>query len=331
MTSKVNLVQTNQEQSSNNNNAIDSESSELKTMATLLQNSIQGVQNSFSSIYNTLAANLQQSLEMTHNINSLMEQFLLSNLRITSNITQIHKLETQRNFIPSLLTITITNSGRYFIPNISCSLTFVKKDHNELANIDVECKETVICKSKNSDSESIPISSVFVPETSAATSTFTLFPQSQIIEKLRLAPSEFCHYNAKVIMRFASPGTGELLQKEHSFGLYLIDQCEKSLRFESQLTDIAEDDYNHIIVELSPYLLRQLWNVHPSSGLSETMAFEISWKNVIYSLIHIKKWIGVDKSKVLCQVFYVNNTESNYFEIVERIVEELKVLSTNKV
>lgn len=96
---------------------------------------------------------------MTHTMNSVMEQFLLSNLRISlyyyficetfnfflyltkiqfffntlaSNITQIHKLETRGNFIPSLLTITIINSGQFPIPNISCSITFVKKDHNEV-------------------------------------------------------------------------------------------------------------------------------------------------------------------------------------------------------
>lgn len=52
-------------------------------------------------------------------------------------------------------------------------------------------------------------------------------------------------------------------------------KCEKSVRFESQLTKY---ECSHVIVELSPYLLRQLWNVHPSSGLSEAMTFEISWK-----------------------------------------------------
>ncbi|POG81230.1 hypothetical protein GLOIN_2v107859 [Rhizophagus irregularis DAOM 181602=DAOM 197198] len=185
-----------------------------KTMATLLQNSIQGVQNSFSSVYTTLAANLKQSLEMTHTMNSVMEQFLLSNLRI----------KTRGNFIPSLLTITIINSGQFPIPNISCSITFVKKDHNEPVNIGVECKESIKRGITDPDSETTSISSIFVPKTSTTTSIFTLSPQTQIIEKLKLAPSEFCQYNAKVNVRFASPGTGELLQKEHSFGLYLIDQ-----------------------------------------------------------------------------------------------------------
>jgi hypothetical protein len=54
-------------------------------------------------------------------------------------------------------------------------------------------------------------------------------------------------------------------------------KCEKSLRFKSQLSD-ANYECNFVTVELSPYLLRQLWNVHPSSGLSDSMAFEISWK-----------------------------------------------------
>ena len=43
----------------------------------------------------------------------------------------------------------------------------------------------------------------------------------------------------------------------------------------------------------------------------------------MYFFIHIKEWIGVNKSKVLCQVLGVNNSESGYFE---KIVEELKVL-----
>ncbi|RIA99270.1 hypothetical protein C1645_747772 [Glomus cerebriforme] len=270
--------------SRNNNCDMDSENNKMDAMATLLQSSIQGVQNSFSSVYATLAANLKQSLEMTHAMNSVMEQFLLSNIRITTNITQIRKSETQGgNFIPSLLTITITNSGQFPIPHVSCSLTFEKKSDNELVNIDMKCNESVKRDTMRPDSESSPTPSIFVQETCnvsathpTSISTFTLSPQTQIIEKLRLAPSEFSQYNAKVTVRFASPGTGKLLQKEHPFGLYLIDQCEKHLSFTSRLTDIAK--YNYATVELSPYLLRQLWNVHPSSGLSETMAFEICLK-----------------------------------------------------
>ncbi|CAB4404557.1 unnamed protein product, partial [Rhizophagus irregularis] len=277
----------NQEQSSSNNNAIDSEGNGMKTMATLLQNSIQGVQNSFSSVYTTLAANLKQSLEMTHTMNSVMEQFLLSNLRITSNITQIHKLETRGNFIPSLLTITIINSGQFPIPNISCSITFVKKDHNEPVNIGVECKESIKRGITNPDSETTSISSIFVPKTSTTTSIFTLSPQTQIIEKLKLAPSEFCQYNAKVNVRFASPGL-ENYYKRNTLSVYILLISARKV---------------HVIVELSPYLLRQLWNVHPSSGLSEAMTFEISWKNEIYSLIHIKKWIGADNLKFFVKFF----------------------------
>ncbi|CAI2166375.1 16625_t:CDS:2 [Funneliformis geosporum] len=331
MTSEANLVQDIKEQPSSNNVVEDCKNSEMNTMATILQSSIQGVQNSFSTVYSTLASNLKQSLEMTQTMNSVMEQFLLSNLRITSNITPIHDSEArEEKFIPSLLTITITNSGQFPIPNMSCYLTFGKKGYQEHVNVELNCDESIKCEITKSDSKRTPISSIFVPEscnvstTSSTHSTlkiFTLPPQTQIIEKLRLAPFEFSQYSAKINLRFSSPGTGKLLQKEHSFGLYLIDQCEKHLRFQSS-TDLA--NYN-VMVELSPYLLRQLWNVHPSSGLSETMIFEINWKNEMFLFVRIKEWIGIKKSKVLCQVLDVN-TESNYSEIVERIVEELKIL-----
>ncbi|CAG8695961.1 14428_t:CDS:2 [Funneliformis caledonium] len=332
MTSETNIVQAIKEQPSSNNVVEDCKSNEMNSMATLLQSSIQGVQNSFSTVYATLASNLKQSLEMTQTMNSVMEQFLLSNLRITSNISPIHELEARvEKFTPSLLTITITNSGQFPIPNVSCDLTFGKKGYQEHANVELNCDESIKCEITKSDSIKTPISSIFVPETcnvsptSSAHSTsknFTLPPQTQIIEKLRLAPLEFSQYSAKIIVKFSSPGTGKLLQKEHSFGLYLIDQCEKHLRFQSS-TDI--DKYNHVMVELSPYLLRQLWNVHPSSGLSETMIFEINWKDEMFLFVRIKEWIGIKKSKVLCQVLG-NNTESDYSEIIERIVEELKIL-----
>lgn len=48
-------------------------------------------------------------------------------------------------------------------------------------------------------------------------------------------------------MRFASPGTGELLQKEHSFGLYLIDQVSiyiyKIRLFVNILCDLLRNIY----------------------------------------------------------------------------------------
>ncbi|CAG8662586.1 41580_t:CDS:2 [Gigaspora margarita] len=198
------------------------ENGEMNAMVNNLRSSIEGVQNSFSAIYSTLAVNLKQSLEMIQAMNSMMEQFLLSNININA----------QEESNPNLLTVIISNTSQFPAQKASCNLTFQKKGEDKDAIVKIECVESVVRGIKNfsnSNSGLKPSSplSIFVQKSCIGPSTsdvlFTLPPQTQIIEKLKLIPSELAQYNAKISLEFPSPGTGKPLQTEHSFDLYLME------------------------------------------------------------------------------------------------------------
>ncbi|CAG8550996.1 6146_t:CDS:2 [Diversispora eburnea] len=127
-------------------------------------------------------------------------------------------------FIPSLLTITLENKGQFPIPNITCILIFEKKYLEKQVIFEIECIESVsqeIMKPKS----------------------FTLNSQTQIIEKILLAPSE-------------------------------LHQCEKRIHVGPKLFD---EPLSYITVDLSPFILRKLWNIHPSIGLHDGLIFELIW------------------------------------------------------
>ncbi|CAG8655600.1 7018_t:CDS:2, partial [Scutellospora calospora] len=161
---------------------------EMNAMVNTLRNNIEGMQNSFRAVYSTLAVNLKQSLEMIQVMNSIMEQLLLSNI----------KIDVQADSNPRLLTIIISNSCQFPIPKVSCSLVFKKKDDDKDANVKFECVESIIREVKKSNNlgskPSSPLS-IFVQNSCIGSSdsdaSFTLSPQTQIIEKLMLIPSEF--------------------------------------------------------------------------------------------------------------------------------------------
>ncbi|CAG8616994.1 14940_t:CDS:2 [Racocetra persica] len=198
------------------------EHGEMGAMVDRLRSSLEGVQNSFSTIYSALAINLRQSFEMVQAMNSMMEQLLLSNIRI--------KIDIQEDSIPCLLTIIISNTCQFPAQKASCNLMFQKKGEDEEAIVKIECIDSIVQGSKNSNNSnsrlksSSPLS-IFVQKSCVGSSTsdalFTLPPQTQIIEKLKLIPSELAQYNGKISLEFPSPGTGKPLQKEHSFDLCL--------------------------------------------------------------------------------------------------------------
>ncbi|CAG8540414.1 22646_t:CDS:2 [Cetraspora pellucida] len=167
------------------------ENGEMNAMVNRLRSSIEGVQNSFSTIYSTLAINLKRSFEMIQAMNSMMEQFLLSNIHI--------KIDAQDDSIPCLLTIIISNTCQFPAQKASCNLMFRKKGEDEEAIIKIECIDSIVQGIKNSNNSnsglksSSPLS-IFVPKPCIGSSTsnalFTLPPQTQIIEKVKLVPSE---------------------------------------------------------------------------------------------------------------------------------------------
>ncbi|CAG8590846.1 3735_t:CDS:2 [Dentiscutata erythropus] len=103
--------------------------------------------------------------------------------------------ETEKDSNPNLLTIIISNTSQFPAQKASCNLTFRKKGEDKDAIVKIECVESVV-RGITSDV------------------LFTLSSQTQIIEKLKLVPSE--------LAQFPSPGTGKPLQTEHSFDMYLM-------------------------------------------------------------------------------------------------------------
>ncbi|RHZ77839.1 hypothetical protein Glove_172g35 [Diversispora epigaea] len=278
---------------------------------------IESVSQEIMKPNSTLVTNLKQSFDMMKAMNSVLEQFLLANIHISTKIQQVNK---SAKFIPSLLTINLENKGQFPIPNITCILIFEKKDLEKQVIFEIECIESVSQEIMKPNSVSKRSHSIFANLINSHEESFTLNPQTQIIEKILLAPSELHQYNVKVLVNFPSPGTGKTLQTEHMFGLYLIDQCEKRLHAGPKLFD---EPLSFITVDLSPFILRKLWNVHPSIGLHDGLIFELIWTDKFWMFICIKEWIGDNCSMVSCKVSSITLMGS---EIVLKILEELKVL-----
>lgn len=131
------------------------------------------------------------------------------------------------------------------------------------APIDSDCNGQIEYETQSSvrllKDASDPVSSIFSSESE-------LSPGQRYVEVLEVRPTMLAQYNGTIVLGIRSPGTGQQLQVQHKFGVYLIDQLSKSIQFpiQSNVNEYGE----YIIREYKLSFFRQIMEFSPAQGIA---------------------------------------------------------------
>lgn len=134
-------------------------------------------------------------------------------------------------------------------------MSFAPIDSDCNGEIEYETQSSVRLLQDSSD----PVSSIFSDESE-------LSPGQRYVEVLEVRPTMLAQYNGTMVLSIRSPGTGQRLQVQHKFGVYLIDQLSKSIQLPSQ-SDFNEND-SYIIREYKLSFFRQIMEFSPAQGIA---------------------------------------------------------------
>ncbi|KAL1924529.1 uncharacterized protein VTP21DRAFT_4183 [Calcarisporiella thermophila] len=240
-------------------------SRDLNATVQLLQQSIQGIQQSFGVLFSSMASNLKQSMEITGTMNSVMEQFLKSSVRISTKISG------------SRLVLSITNQCQIPVPTPKCQLETWVRGSEEKVEIPIVPLSSKLVKLGSS------VQPIDAP--SFTTENFALPAMAQHVETIELKPPRLDQYNAKCTLSFPSPGTGQTLTITHEFGIYLIDQLQTCIsETEPSLPEVGT-------IKLQIAFLREICRIPPAMGVSSDLRVDLSTpgesNGVVVAQIHI--------------------------------------------
>ncbi|KAK9727992.1 hypothetical protein K7432_001396 [Basidiobolus ranarum] len=287
--------------------------SPLNNVASVMAQSIEGMQNTLGTVYSTMATNLRQSLEMTQTMNSVMEHFLRISVRTKTVI--IDEEGKPRLFL------TISNNSQMPVSKVICHIEFKPREGAEETPFDLEhIKSSSYLISQNS---SMAKSMTPIFDSSLASKLdselITLEPFSAVSIELLLTPPEFSQYIVTVRVDFPSPGTGKLLSTHHEFGLYLVHQCKKEFLNDCEL----EGSSTKVNVPLSP--LRKLFKLNPTQGIPLGAGFRFQSNDIVITLI--VKEFEKEFTHATCEVNTLSNEdEHTVMSYLNNMVEELSKL-----
>lgn len=113
----------------------------------------------------------------------------------------------------TIVNITICNAGQFPMKSVAAEIDFVP--------VQTDCDGIVHCDSQSSTrllkNISTPAQSLFQEESE-------LSPGEKHCELIITQPTLLAQYNGTITVSMLSPGTGQKLQVQHKFGLYLVDQ-----------------------------------------------------------------------------------------------------------
>jgi len=209
-----------------------------------------------------VASNLQQSIESVKLVNQVMELYLQSSINLHSEVLGNESKAEESIDCDCSLKIIIHNTSQFPISGFNSHLRLISvPKKNEISFILTSFQlDSGVTKSEDKNAFQ-----------------FDLAPYSKKTLLLNIKLPTFAQYNATIFVGFPSPGTGSLIQKSASFGIYLIDQClkqkiskenetEKNLEKQKQKQIEAE-------VEVSVEAFRKLFMFKPADGLSINSSF----------------------------------------------------------
>ncbi|RUP13318.1 hypothetical protein BC936DRAFT_139750 [Jimgerdemannia flammicorona] len=292
--------------------------------------------------------NLKQSLEMTQTMNSVMEQFLQSSikimvserdlLRVPSGPTDTKILQSTDTPSQPTLVIAITNTSQFPIHNVSGQISFqppsADLDQASLSPSPPTIALTLLTSTRRAIRP--PTTSVTAPALFMTPPALTtLVPLTRHTETVRLVPSVLAQFNATVTLRFPSPGTGKALGVEHGFGVYLADQLSKHVHPSSDPVSAPWDTEGSATLtrSYSVGFLREIMCFNPAFGVEAGM-----WVGLVgaggngktVSLTCLIRSIDLTHSLAECAIYEtgpMDAAETGESKLAGRLVMELDVLA----
>ncbi|KAM3587178.1 hypothetical protein VKS41_002215 [Umbelopsis sp. WA50703] len=286
-----------------NNPNLESQSTETQTLEAL-QQTVQHVENSFSTVFETLSRNFQQNLSMIQGMTSTLEHVLKTGLKVGTKITKSKHPEPDGINI----NLTIRNASQFPMKGLTATIAFAAIDSDCDGQIEYETQSSVRLQ-KESSSE--PASSIFSSESD-------LSPGQRHIEVLKVQPSTLAQYNGTIALSICSPGTGQRLQVQHKFGVYLIDQLSKSIKFPPESLFHANEA--HMIREYKLTFFRQIMEFSPAQGIASGVEIQLhaSDTKIECHLLELLEDDTMAKCTFVC-------TEGN--DVLDVLISELDLLN----
>ncbi|KAI9592677.1 hypothetical protein BDF19DRAFT_415995 [Syncephalis fuscata] len=309
--------------------------SPLLDVVNVLQQSVVGVQSSFSQVYSTLAMSLKQSAEMAQSMNSVMEQFMQSNLKIrkvvgnglTASNIDTNVLPRKQEMHGARLVITIVNTGTFPIPNLSLSLKFKRRGESELLDSIVVSRPTI-----DQDSSYKP----FICLANEPVEPFTLVPQQKLTDTVELVPDHLYQVGSNLLSdSYILMCSGRILEVQQITGVYLVDQMQTRYPFNQVEVDSNAHEEHSRDVTLPLETLRSLLNIRPCDGIDKQTKFAFTTTFNTNNNIGIcgqVEEITTDGYKAKCKLAWMMNetATSNEFELIDRIVEEFDMIRNSR-
>ncbi|KAG2184443.1 hypothetical protein INT43_000352 [Umbelopsis isabellina] len=279
----------------------ESQSTEAQTLEAL-QQTVQHVENSFSTVFESLSRNFQQNLNMIQGMTSTLEHVLKTGLKVGTKITKSKDPEAAIN-----ITLIIRNASQFPMKALAATIAFAPINSHCTGQIEYETQSSVRLLQDSSD----PVSSIFSNESE-------LLPGQRYVEVLEVRPTVLAQYNGTIDLGIRSPGTGQRLQVQHKFGVYLIDQLSKSIQLQSQSKFNENDAY--IIREYKLSFFRQIMEFSPAQGIAHGTEIKLHAGDTIIEchLLELRVNDTLAKCAFTC-------TESN--DILDTLLSELDLLN----
>ncbi|RKP08350.1 hypothetical protein THASP1DRAFT_29846 [Thamnocephalis sphaerospora] len=240
-------------------------SASMAEVVGVLQQSVAGVQSSFTHVYATLATSLKQSAEMAQSMNMVMEQFMISNLKIYTTIVPRVSGATGPT-----LKLRMVNTGPFPIPQISCAIQFTKRSEEETTSC-ISISRPALPQAEHASSSTQV--DLLATKDAAPAPPCALHPRQQMTDTVLLTPDQLGQFNGKVIASFPSPGSGRQLTVVHAFGVYLIDQCMRLSPAPATDAHLATPGATTHDCSLSLAVLRDVLRTPPCDGLGVGATF----------------------------------------------------------
>ncbi|OZJ06065.1 hypothetical protein BZG36_01082 [Bifiguratus adelaidae] len=284
--------------------------STVNSLATAMKH----VQSSFSAISNNLTANFQQSAAMAQHINSVMEQLLIQNLIISTQVKQ-----QEAGVIA--VTITLRNQGQIPLFNLQGSIEFDQTPYNARQG-DCDLRTTAPVP---------PSEPLIFSLKDHLASPQTLSPNATLVQRLLIEVTTLQQWNARIICSFVSPGTGEPLQKKSGFGIYIIDQLVKQV-LEPELAKDVHLDSLHLLdtCDLKAQFVRDIFLFNPMMALAKGTVITLKSKKTLMHIVIQDAMSLEDESSTMvasCAFYTSAPGDEHIARTCAAIIKELDVLN----
>jgi len=252
---------------------------------------------------------------MIQGMTSTLEHVLKSSLKISTKIAMSKDEETTPT-----VNITIFNASQFPMKLLPVEIDFVP--------VQSDCDSPVHCDSTSS----IRIQkNVSTPAPSVFSENSELLPGEKHVELITAKPSCLRQYNGIITASILSPGTGQKLQVQHKFGLYLVDQLKKTISFPNDIVASSDNEQTPesqtcIQKTFGLSFFRRIMGFSPAQGIVPGVRIEITDRQ---QLSKFKcRLIDLPNEAAEAECKFTDNGRISSTVALETLVSELELLDS---